>query len=162
MRFLCDSMLGKLAKYLRVLGIDAGYSDSVLFDIKTETARSEGRTFLTRDTRVLKIRNPPEYYFVKSNFPDMQIVEVLHSFRISSSEIKPFSRCLRCNTELVSINKDDVRSRVPDYVFRNIISFSCCKMCNSVYWQGTHYERMKRWVESIEKSLSVFLLFLFF
>ncbi len=154
MKLLCDSMLGKLAVYLRTLGIDTEYSDSRYFDLKTDRVRGEERIFLTRDTRVLKMKNVPPYFFVKSNYPDMQLPEVLEGLKIELQEFRPFSRCLRCNCELRIIEKEDIRDKVPDYVYKTQKSFSFCERCNSVYWQGTHYERIRRWVDTVRQIMS--------
>lgn len=146
-------MLGKLALYLRMLGIDTDYTQSKYFDLKVDRAKEENRVFLTRDTKILKMKNMPIYYFVKNNFPEMQLFEVLDELQISLSDLKPFSRCLRCNTVLRMIPKSEVFGRVPDYVFQHQYHFSYCSTCNSIYWQGTHYERMKNLVEKITMKL---------
>ncbi|MCX7943823.1 MAG: Mut7-C RNAse domain-containing protein [Deltaproteobacteria bacterium] len=149
MRFFCDSMLGRLSVYLRILGIDAEYSNSKLFDVKVEEARRSDRIFLTRDTRILRLKWMIKYYFVESNFPEFQVIDVLRAFEIQRDMLKPFLRCLRCNTELRGISKEEIRDRVPDYVYQVQSSFSYCDGCDSVYWRGSHYERMRRWVEKV-------------
>lgn len=154
MKLLCDSMLGKTARYLRLLGIDTAYTDSRYLDLKIDRAINEDRIFITRDSRILKIKSAPRFYFVNSNFPEVQLYEILRGLKIDIEEIHPFSRCLRCNSILERIDKKDVCERVPEYVYSHYDSFSICKLCNSVYWGGTHYERMKKWVEAVMKNIS--------
>ncbi|MGC9043995.1 MAG: Mut7-C RNAse domain-containing protein [Myxococcota bacterium] len=154
MKLLCDSMLGRLTRYLRLLGIDTMYTSSKLFDLKIELARDEERIFLSRDTRLLKRKDIPPSCFVRSNFPEEQIYEVINTLNISPSEFKPFSRCLRCNSEILPIKREEVSGRVPDYVMRTQEGFSCCKVCNSIYWRATHYVRMQRVVDTIIKKLT--------
>lgn len=146
-------MLKKTAIYLRLLGFDTSYNDSNIFDLKLEQASSEKRIFLTRDTRIKRIKRVFEYYFVNSNYPEMQIYEILNHFEITADSFRPFSRCLRCNTELEKIDKDLVKERVPDYVFKTQESFSYCKGCDSIYWKATHYERMKSLIEVLKDNL---------
>jgi uncharacterized protein with PIN domain len=149
MRLLCDTMLGRLTTFLRILGIDTSLLDTKIFEDKIEKAREEGRVFLTRDSRVLRMKNMPPYLFIKSNFPEVQLFEVLDGLRIELRGYTPFSLCLNCNTPLVMVEREEVKDKVPDYVYNTQNSFSRCPACNSIYWKGTHYERMKKFVERV-------------
>ncbi len=142
-------MLGKLTKYLRILGVDTEYVDSNDFGHKLELARESGRLFLTRNTEILRRRDPPQFQFINSNFPEYQLLEVVERHRISPENPDVLRRCLRCNTILVPVEKDSVRTKVPEYVFSTQDSFSVCIRCNSIYWKGTHYHKMFQFIENI-------------
>jgi len=149
MKLLCDTMLGRLSTFLRILGIDTALSETRIFEDRIEQVREEERIFITRDTRVMRMKNMPQYFFIKSNFPERQLFEVLYGLNIELKDYVPFSLCLNCNMPLEKVEKGEVRDRVPDYVFNTQESFSRCPKCNSVFWKGTHYERMRGFVEKV-------------
>lgn len=153
MRFFCDSMLGKLTRFLRILGIDTEYSASRDFSYKLQMAEESERIFLTRNTAILKKKGRPPYQFIESNFPEYQLIEVIEIQDIKIENLAVLRRCLRCNTMIEPVDKESVRRRVPEYVYNTQNSFSICRRCNRVYWQGTHYERLKRFSESVRNSI---------
>ncbi len=143
-KLLIDFMLGKLARELRVLGIDALYIEkkdltanplSVL-----ESAKQTGRIFLTRNT---KLKAYPEVLFIRSEKAEEQVSQAIKHFNLQK-EIKPFTRCLRCNQKLVSVAKDDVKGKVPFYIFQTKDKFACCLKCEKYYWEGTHLKNMRQ------------------
>ena len=140
-RFIADAMLGRLARWLRLLGFDTlyypGISDSDLLKI----ALRDGRFILTRDTHFLKMKNLAALSFVRSNEPLEQVREVLGRFASKGS--LP-GRCARCNGILSQVEtRDSVRDMVPEYVFLNCNDFMKCRSCGSVYWEGTHLKRFR-------------------
>lgn len=153
MRFFCDSMLGKLTRFLRTLGIDTAYSASRDFSYKLQLAKESNRIFLTRNTAILKKRERPLYQFIESNFPEYQLIEVIEGQDIKIENLAALRRCLRCNTLIEPVDKESVRGRVPEYVYNTQNLFSICRRCNCIYWQGTHYERLKRFSESVRNFI---------
>jgi uncharacterized protein len=142
MKFICDIMLGKLAKYLRILGMDASYSSSLSLSQIIAAAAAEQRTVLTRRTGQLLSEQQPSSYFIQSNYPYEQLQDVIKHFNLQPDSSCFFTRCLLCNELLAAIDKASVAENVPDYVFRTVNDFSQCTSCRKIYWKGTHHHNM--------------------
>ena len=139
MRFIVDTMLGTLAKWLRILGYDTLF-DSELDDHQlVRLARAEGRTLLTRDQE-LACRRRVRVLWVASQELDDQIHQVLTELDLEPR--RAFSRCPICNELLEPMDRETARSRVPAYVAQTHQEFSHCPSCQRVYWRGTHWQRM--------------------
>lgn len=136
-------MLGKLAKYLRLLGFDTLYWTDQDRRHLLNLAYQENRVVLTRDTALRKVLSPPLSLFVDDNQPSDQLRAVIAALRISAVEVHPFSRCLQCNRELITKSRDAVASAVPHYVLATHQDFSLCPECGRVYWAGSHKKRME-------------------
>lgn len=147
-KFVLDTHLGKLARYIRLLGFDAcydnAYHDAQLVDI----AADERRTILTRDVGLLKRKRVTRGYFVRSTVPLIQLREVVDRFDLRRSA-KPFTRCVRCNVMLLEVSKNDLDVDVPSDVLNRFDRFRLCPVCERVFWQGSHYERMQHYVEAL-------------
>jgi len=117
-KFLADRMLGKLVKWLRILGYDTTYPS---FDNDLSlilTARKEGRILLTRDTNLIKRRNICEFLFIESDKWDEQLIGIIKGVKLKIGfNSKIFSRCSICNTPTKDVDKKDVKNHVPPYVF---------------------------------------------
>jgi uncharacterized protein with PIN domain len=146
MKFLADAMLGRLAKWLRVLGYDTAYFPHLEDHELVRVARAEGRMLLTRD-RELTRRKGVKSLLIESDRFDEQLGQLLRDLDLDADDRSP--RCTRCNSVLESIAREDVEDRVPRYVLRRHSDFSLCPRCGKVYWRGTHWERMRRKVEEI-------------
>lgn len=144
-RFLVDHPLGKLARELRLLGLDAEYAmpDKPLTLLLK--ARSEGRILLTR-TQALRSREGA--YLITSDQPEEQVRAVLDHFNLWD-HLRPFTRCLRCNQELTPIPRDGARGRVPFFTFETQKGFHGCPGCGRIYWPGSHVKNMERRVRRI-------------
>jgi uncharacterized protein with PIN domain len=143
MKFVADVMVGKLARWLRVLGIDVVYSNT-LEDAEIEgIADAEDRIILTRDVRFAAGQRPGRCLLIESDHYKEQVLQVLGTFHIDRFSV--FSRCLECNAPLQDVDKEDVFERVPPYVYLTQDRFARCPACNRVYWHGTHTgEMLKR------------------
>jgi uncharacterized protein with PIN domain len=139
-KFAADRMLGKLAKWLRVLGQDVIYGEHLSGYGLIRAARAEERLILTRDRR-LKQKQPPPFILIESDRYREQVRQVIDTcqFKVGAAI---FSRCLDCNALLQDRPKESVRESVPAYVFATQEKFSWCPVCRKVYWPATHYQRM--------------------
>ncbi len=147
-RFICDVHLGKLARNMRMLGLNVFYKNNFSDDQIVEISLSEKRTILTRDVGILKRSTITHGYFVRETEPLKQLNEILNRFDLTK-QIKPFSLCLNCGTKLTKINKGKIVSMLPDKVKAKKDVFYFCKSCNKVYWEGSHYEKMKLFVNKL-------------
>jgi uncharacterized protein len=129
-------MVGKLARWLRVLGVDVLYSNSYEDDEIVRLAEAENRVILTRDTGLVARRMQAKYLFIESDHYKEQLRQVLRTFDLK--DFKVFSRCLECNTALESVDKEEVFERIPPFVYLTQERFATCPTCRRVYWHGTH------------------------
>jgi uncharacterized protein with PIN domain len=143
MKFAADAMLGKLAKWLRILGYDTSYKSDIEDESLLEAAAREGRFLLTRDTRLISRLRPGEYLFIRDNAPLDQLRQVFKELGLKADEGLIFSRCTLCNAPLADMDREDARVLVPEYVFMNAESFKNCPSCGRVYWPGTHIKRIR-------------------
>jgi uncharacterized protein with PIN domain len=151
MTFIADCMLGRLAKWLKILGFDVLYFSKAEDKDLIEISRREGRVLLTRDTGLIeKTKRQKRRFFVSSDDWREQVVQVLDAFNLWQ-EIRANSRCLECNQTLKPLPKARARNLVTPYVLEHAKSFAICPQCGRVFWQGTHYGDMERKVEAILK-----------
>ena len=152
-RFIADVNVGKLAKWLRMVGFDTlsfdGIEDSELVII----AKNEGRIVLTRDTGIIARKliagGQVKGILIESDRLNWQIKQVIKELKIDYSQIKPLTICLECNQLLVSRERAEVKDRVPPYVYETQEQFVECPQCNRIYWKGTHWEAMQRKIENM-------------
>lgn len=141
--FILDVHLGRLAKYLRLCGFDtlfsAFYEDREII----ETARQENRIILTRDRLLLKAAGEARGYQVKSQYHDEQLREVFERFNLKE-HVNLFSRCISCNTRLEEVEKEVIADRLLADTRRYFSSFKRCPQCDRIYWEGSHYDNMKK------------------
>ncbi len=142
-RLICDAMLGKLAKWLRILGFDTLYEKEVEDKKLIEKVEKTGRILLTADRRlaVRKILRG-KVILINSFFLKEQLKEAIKKLHLEIRRENLFSRCLICNSPLLPVCKEKVKNRVPPYVYMTVSSFSICPLCDKIYWPATHKERM--------------------
>jgi uncharacterized protein with PIN domain len=140
-RFIADDHLGKLARYLRIIGCDCLYYHVISDDVLMEISKKENRVVLSRDWKLYRYIPSQRYFFIRSQNTVLQLKEVCGHFRIDPF-LKMFERCIICNALLVPIEKEDVRPRVPPKSYAWKKEFKECRRCKRVYWPGTHYEAM--------------------
>ncbi|QSJ15653.1 Mut7-C ubiquitin/RNAse domain-containing protein [Nostoc sp. UHCC 0702] len=147
-RFVLDIHLGKLATSLRLLGFDTLYRNDYEDEELAIISHKESRVLLTRDKGLL-MRSLVIYgYYVRNTNPQQQIVEVLHRFGLFNA-VSPFQRCLRCNGILEVIPKESIVDQLPETVQLQIDEFHRCQNCGHIYWKGSHYERLQKFVQSV-------------
>jgi len=148
-KFILDSHLGKLAKYLRMAGFDTLYENNYSDNSIREIAAKQSRIILTRDRDLLSSRNVTHGYYIRNINPKEQMAEVVAKFELRT-QINPFTRCLICNSELKAIDKQDVNSDVTEDTRKIFDEFYQCSHCHKIYWKGSHYERMMEFLKSVE------------
>lgn len=145
-RFVADVHLGRLAAYLRLAGFDTAYRNDYTDPQLVEIAATEDRTILTRDVGVLKHGKVVRGYFVRETEPGRQLVEVLRRFDLVPLAA-PFTRCLRCSNPLRAVPKDRVEHLLPPRTREHYSEFSRCPSCGRIYWRGSHYSRMRLFLQ---------------
>ncbi|HZV98369.1 MAG TPA: Mut7-C RNAse domain-containing protein [Methylophilaceae bacterium] len=151
LKFIADVHLGGLAHLLRMCGFDTlyetGYQDSEIEAI----AASEGRIVLTRDRELLKRRTITHGCYVHALKSKQQLREVVDRLDLAHS-MRPFSLCLYCNAPLRVIDKTLVAQRVPLGALERYERFSTCDVCQRVFWEGSHWRRMRALLDDIVPS----------
>jgi len=137
--FLADAMLGRLARWLRLLGFDTAYAGAASDYQIAARARAEGRVVLTRDREMAR-RRGIRCFLVSSQALEEQLREVVTAFGRPVPEAAP--RCPRCNGELAEAERAWVRTRVPAHVFETHARFGRCTVCGRIYWPGSHWQRI--------------------
>ena len=140
-RFAVDVMLGRLARWLRVLGHDTAYGPHLRRRELAACARREGRLLLTRDTRLVADPALPPHLFITSDHFREQLRQVAAAAPLRDAT--PLSRCLDCNRVLEPVTRESVQHRVPPYVFETQVRFLRCTHCDHLYWPATHGVRMR-------------------
>ncbi|MBF0551291.1 MAG: Mut7-C RNAse domain-containing protein [Deltaproteobacteria bacterium] len=148
MKFLAERMLGRLAKWLRILGYDTVLEGRPDMEANLEELEKEDepRVILTRRR---KKPGPSQAYLLHSDDPMEQLKEVVVTFRLTVDEAGIFSRCSVCNRALVAVSRAEVVGQVPDYVLAGHGTFHRCPRCGRVYWPGSHLDRMKKWLAGV-------------
>ncbi|WP_345812080.1 Mut7-C RNAse domain-containing protein [Paraburkholderia sp. PREW-6R] len=150
-RFIADAHLGGLAPLLRLAGFDTLY-DNHYPDADIEAlAAVEQRVVLTRDRELLKRRNITHGCYVRALRPREQLREVFERLDLAGSA-QPFRLCLMCNAPLRRIAKEEVGGRAPDGVLERHHLFVTCDVCRRVFWEGTHWQKMRALMDSVAAS----------
>ena len=152
MSFVVDCMLGKLARWLRAFGFDVRYSSKIGDDELLNIARREGRTLLTRDTRLLGRAKAISVLRITSEKWDEQVIQVLLAFDLKD-QVRPFSRCLDCNRMLKPLTKEKARNLIAPFVLENARAFALCPECGRLFWKGTHFDDMDSKIGAILKRV---------
>lgn len=147
-RFVADGHLGRLAAYLRMLGFDTLYRSSYRDEEIARLSSTENRILLTRDRGLLKRNEVRHGYYLRATEPAQQLVEVLREFDLGPA-IASFRRCMHCNALLHATEKESIRHRLLPQTAQYFEEFYACPDCERVYWKGSHYRRMKRFIESV-------------
>jgi len=151
-KFIADSNVGKLARWLRMIGYD-----TLLFKEKDDKrmiqiALKEGRVILTKDTQIMKRRlitnSKLKAIFIKHDDPKAQLQQTVKALNLDY-HFRPFSLCLECNQALMPRSNDKVQSLVPSYVFKTQKQYMECPSCHRIYWQGTHWQAMVKELENL-------------
>jgi len=150
--FVVDANAGKLAKWLRMMGYDAQFYGNIEDAVLVDIALREGKVLLTRDTQIAQRRLATngrlKVILTRDDDPKEQLRQVIRELKLDC-QVGQFTRCLECNESLVPRSKEEVKDMVPPYVYRTQESYRQCPSCLRVYWQGTHWERMRKSLAAI-------------
>ena len=154
MKFIADSMLGRLARWLRLLGNDTLYYPQIEDRLLLKIAREDKRILLTRNTRIVKIRGLQYFLLLKENDTFKQLKKVISTFKLCNQlkdidEGITLSRCAICNAVLNNISKKEVKNLIPEYVYKTSDIFRQCSACGKLYWKGTHPEKFRKKLSQI-------------
>lgn len=144
--FVLDVHLGKLARALRLLGIDSAYQNNFSDQDIARIAQTEGRVVLTRDIGLLKHKVIQKGYWLRSQQLEAQLAEVIQRFDLGPL-FQPFSRCIACNGAIEPVAKQSVLKKLPPDTIKYFHQFYQCPNCGRVYWKGSHFDKMQRLVE---------------
>jgi uncharacterized protein len=150
-RFVLDSHLGRLAAYLRLLGFDCLYRNDYGDPTLAEISVRERRILLTRDRRLLMLKQITRGYYVRAHLPQAQLAEVMTRFDLFAAR-HPFTRCLHCNGMLHPVAKEAVAERLQPRTRQYYDAFWQCDTCGKVYWKGSHYRRMQQLLAHVEAA----------
>lgn len=148
--FEVEKPLGKLVKWLRILGFDTTYEQEVP-SIEFANLKNRGRIRLTRKRGLRDRHHPNECLTIFSDHVHEQLEQVVDEFGLDHEDIKPFSRCIRCNTLIRKVEKNHVAAKVPDYVFETRNAFRICNRCGRIYWRGSHSKRIDEIITKLFK-----------
>ena len=141
--YLVDGMLGKLCRWMRVLGVDAGFLHTTDDDELIQRALQENRELVTRDRLLVKRKSIRDRAILieSDKWPD-QLVEFIQKSGYTL-DLQPMCRCLRCNGRLEKTEPLAIADLVPPYIFQTHSDFSRCQGCGRIYWPGTHVQRIR-------------------
>jgi hypothetical protein len=151
-KFVADVHLGRLTKYLRMMGLDVLYKNDFNDDEIVETSLNEKRAILTKDRGILKRNEVTHGYWVRNTKVEEQVKEILNRFNLHK-EKKEFSRCIECNELLKPVKKELIISQLPSIVVQSQSEFMLCPSCKKIYWKGTHYQRMLSFIKRLVKEV---------
>ena len=149
MKFLLTRELGRLSKWLRILGFDAEYYNQDNVSTLIIQALRDNRIIITRNSRLPKPTGI-RIVLISSEKINQQVPEVVGLLKLKLDSSRMFTRCIICNRELAPIDKHQVKDKVPEYVFNTQEEFVTCPRCQRIYWQGTHWGNVARTLEEIK------------
>ncbi len=144
MRFICDDNLGKLAKYLRILGFDAFFQENVSDPELMRVAAAQERYLLTRDHHLIQFSHPYGILVLEDDDPLGQLSVTVKSLNLRIDPGLLFQRCSRCNEIALPVDRDSVKNQIFPFILRTQNEISRCPSCGRFYWKGSHYKRLLR------------------
>jgi uncharacterized protein len=149
--------VGKLARWLRMMGYDSVFFNGDDDSKMVKQALAESRIILTRDTGMMRRRaisgGRLRAIFIESEEPERQIRQLIKPLDLKGQS-RPFTLCLECNQPLESRSREEVAGRVPPYVYRTQTQYMECPACHRIYWRGTHWEAMVRKIDKLANEIN--------
>jgi hypothetical protein len=146
-KFLCDNHLGKLCKYLRMIGFDCLFEQLSGHPHLITQSNKENRIILSRDQKRNQYPAITHFILITSSHPSDQVKQVIRQLSLENF-ISPLSRCLRCNTPLVTVPKKQILHKLEPETARDFHEFFQCTQCQRIYWKGSHYENMWKLIQT--------------
>ena len=140
--FVADKTLGRLARWLRIVGCDVLYGSNFSGKGLLEAARRDRRIVLTRDRRLARRADMPPFLLVEDDRFREQLRQVVTAYGIDA-HAGLFQRCVECNGDLVEASREEAAPRVPEFVLATQQSFRRCVRCRHLYWDATHVDRVR-------------------
>jgi len=155
MKFIADGMLGKLTRWLRMLGQDVKYSKSLKDEQLIKTANAENRILLTRDLKLYQLarKRGVDTILVKSATEAEKLAGLARRFNFKLEIDVAVSRCPKCNTLIRSVSKDEVVDRILEATSTYYDEFWECPGCGQVYWRGSHWKKIERTLKEARQAL---------
>jgi hypothetical protein len=154
-RFIADANVGKLARWLRLMGYDTEFFAAGDDAALVARALQEGRTILSRDTRIMQRRlvksGRLRAVLLKDDRPENQVRQVVETLGLDSG-FRPFTLCLECNQPLAERSKAELAGLVPPYVYQTQEQFMQCPQCRRIYWRGTHWRAMVERLKHLQST----------
>ncbi|MCD6257699.1 Mut7-C RNAse domain-containing protein [Candidatus Aerophobetes bacterium] len=149
-KFFADSMLGKLARWLRLMGFDTLYYPSISDEELIRESQKDGRIVLTKDSELVREnKNKVNFLYIVPSDPYEQIKIVIKKFKLDPWK-GLFSRCVHCNEPIKKIeNILEIKDEVPSYAYQNSSSFYRCPACGRIYWEGSHHKKIRAKIEEL-------------
>ena len=143
--FICDVHLGRLCKYLRMLGWDTLYSNQFTPEEIILRSNQEKRIILSRSYQLIRHKKVTHSYLIRSSNPLEQVKDLIKKLDLSNVT-DPLTRCLNCNEKFVPIEKQDILHRLQALTAKYYEEFFICPTCNQIYWEGSHFENMLKFI----------------
>ena len=155
MRFLADGMLGKLTRWLRMLGQDVTYSVQLDDTQLLNLVKKESRVLLTKDFELYKraIARGLDAYYIEGKTESDRLAEVAKRYGVLLAIDMDKSHCPVCNTKLVSTPKEQLSSELEKNTFTHYNKFWKCPNCGQVYWQGAHWKQINNTLKDAQAKL---------
>ena len=154
-KFIVDNNVGKLAKWLRIMGYDALLVSEEDDSRMVKIALAENRVILTKDSQVMRRRlvtsGRLKAVLIKDDDIRAQLKQVVAALNLDY-HFRPFSICLECNRKLIEKNKEALQDLVPPYVFKTQEQYMECPSCHRLYWRGTHWQAMTRELDKLARA----------
>jgi len=150
-KLILDVQLGSLTKYMRMLGFDSAYKNSYSENEIIILSINERRTILTKDRNILKRNDVAHGYWIRNIKIIDQVKEVTRRFQLNNL-IQPFSRCMKCNIQLIQTEKENIIDRLEENTRNLFEKFFICPSCSQIYWKGSHYQKMLDTINDIRES----------
>jgi hypothetical protein len=147
-RFFADAQLGRLARYLRLLGFDTAYVNGIDDAALVARAAAEQRIILSRDRQLLMRRAVTHGCHVREDQPLRQLRYVIRRCDLVAAA-RPFTRCMECNGQVVEVAKSDILDRLEPATRESFDRFWRCETCRRVYWRGSHFVRLSALVDAV-------------
>jgi len=149
MKFFADEMLGKLARWLRMAGLDVQYERKIQDSKLIAGAQAEKRIVLTRDSHLIKEMITGDFLYIDQDRLEDQLKQFYARYPQLLRELHPLSRCVECNTALLAIEKEKIKDRVWPYVYETQEHFTTCPRCDKIFWEATHVKRIREKLEQL-------------
>lgn len=154
-RFLTDGMLGKLTRWLRMLGQDVEYTTAMADETLILEAKKTSRILLTRDIQLFQraMTRGAEALLIEGMDEAENLADLATRFKFKLQINLKTSRCSKCNTQIRSVRKDRIIDRIPEKTSTYYNEFWECPNCKQVYWQGAHWKRIEKTLRDARKAL---------